>query len=108
MNFYNPYFYTMPYTNLPIRTGIFSRLFRNGFNFNSILSGTQKTLNFINQAIPAIRNVSPVVKNAKTMFKVMSEFKKNDSNNIINKKNLAENKQENLNNKKNNVPTFFI
>ena len=121
MNFYNPYMNVMPYMSSGVRTGLFSRLFRNGFSFSSLLSGTQRTLGFINQAIPAIRNVSPIIKNAKTMFKVMNEFKKTDSNkkintpvrsnqkNNINKTNKVNiNEQNNINEQKNNVPTFFI
>ena len=116
MNFYNPYMSAMPYIAVPARTGIFSRLFRN-FSFSSILSGTQRTLGFINQAIPAIRNVSPIVKNAKTMFKVMNEFRKSDSNNKnsnnskFTKQNqkTKENYNESINNnQKNNAPVFFI
>ncbi len=45
MNFYNPYLYSIPTTTAS--TGLLSRL-----NFSSILSGTTKALNFVNQAIP--------------------------------------------------------
>lgn len=113
MNFYNPYMSAMPYMTAPARVGIFTRLFRN-FSFSSLLSGTQRTLGFINQAIPAIRNVSPIVKNAKTMFKVMNEFKKTDSGNKksrvnITQKNVHETNIQEINvSQKNNVPTFFI
>lgn len=90
MNFYNPYFASYPYysalnpttmgaaTNAASRTGLFSRLF-SGINLSSILSGTQKTLNIANQALPLIRQVQPMMHNAKTMFKVMNEFKKVDT-----------------------------
>lgn len=116
MNFYNPYMNVMPYVTTPARIGIFSRIFRNGVNFRSLLSGTQKTLNFINQAIPAIKNVSPIVKNAKTMFKVMNEFRKSDTvekkkNNVqmnIKKNNIQTQTQNEQINEKNNAPTFFI
>ena len=72
MNYYNPYFYSYPYAPIGTeiaKTGMFSRLF-GGINMSSILSGTQKTLNIVNQTI---------IKNAKTMFKVMNEFKKVDT-----------------------------
>ena len=114
MNFYNPYMNVMPYVTAPARTGIFSRIF-SGFSFRSLISGTQKTLNFINQAIPAIKNVSPIVKNAKTMFKVMNEFRKSDTtetktNKVTNKvnNNLQKKEVNNQVNEKNNAPTFFI
>ena len=74
MNFYNPYF--MPYTTT--RTGLFSSLF-GGIKLSNILSGAQKTLNFVNQAIPVVKEISPMIKNTKTMFKVMNEFKKADT-----------------------------
>lgn len=77
MNYYNPYYMYYPAFSMPKPT-LFGAL-RNsisGINFNSILNGTQRTLNIINQAIPLVRQVSPVMKNAKTMFRVMNEFKK--------------------------------
>ena len=67
MNFYNPYLYSIPAST---STGLLSKL-----SFGSILSGTTKALNFVNQAIPVVKQVSPLVKNAKTMFRVMNEFK---------------------------------
>ena len=97
MNYYNPYFSAYPYMNTMPKIGLFSRIFGN-FNFGNILSGTQKTLNIINQSIPIIKQAKPVINNAKTMFKVMNEFKK-DSKPIIN--------NEITNTKITNSPTFF-
>lgn len=70
MNFYNPYSF------VPRSRGIM-QIFKN-LNFGSILTNTSKTLNVINQAIPVVKEVSPLLKNAKTMFRVMSEFNKPD------------------------------
>ena len=80
MNYY-PYFNGMPYmTTVPAaKTGIFRNLFSN-LNLSSIINGTQKTLNIVNQTIPLIKQAGPVLNNAKTMFKVMNEFKKTDIN----------------------------
>lgn len=84
MNFY-PYLNQIPYMAAPAaRTGLFKSLF-GGIKWSSILSGTQKTLGVVNQAIPLIKQAKPIVNNAKTMFKVMSEFKKAETPNIINK-----------------------
>lgn len=116
MNYYNPY-YSYPYmaTSATTNSGLFSKLFSNGFNWSSILSGTQKTLNVVNQAIPLVKQVSPVMKNAKTMFKLMNEFKKVDTPNP-NENNISPVK-ENSNieiseqidtSDYNNGPTFFI
>lgn len=73
MNFYNPYYMSSALTN----QGFLSNLFR-GVNFSSILSGARKTLNFVNQAIPVVKEISPLVKNTKTIFKVFKEFNKPD------------------------------
>ena len=75
MNFYNPYYMPYPYTS----KGLFTNLFK-GINFTSILNGTSKTLNVVNQAIPIFKEISPLVKNAKTMFRVASELNKPDTN----------------------------
>lgn len=83
MNYYNPYIF-YPYSTIttPTSTGILSgALGRGSFNFSSLLNGAQKTLNFVNQAIPVVKQVSPMMKNAKTMFRVMNEFKKVDTPN---------------------------
>jgi len=128
MNYYNPYFYTMP-SNLVSaapKVGLLSRLFggRN-ITFGSILSGTQKTLGTINQIIPIVKQARPLMSNAKTMFKVMNEFKRFDSSpaktnsfrkkETIVKNNITEElvseKKETQNYESNeyfNGPTFFI
>ena len=87
MNYYNPYVNFAPYITPTTQTGLLSRIFKSGkFSLSSILNGTQRTLNFINQAIPVVKQVSPMLQNAKTMFKVMNEFKKTENNTKINKK----------------------
>lgn len=78
MNYYNPYFYTIPN---PSKIGLFKRIFGE-VSLGSILSGTERAINLANQAIPLIKQVKPVLSNAKTMFKVMNEFKKNEKPNI--------------------------
>ncbi|MBQ8233949.1 MAG: hypothetical protein IJZ36_00010 [Bacilli bacterium] len=74
MFYYNPYF-SMPVS----KGGMFKNLFK-GINFSSILNGTQKTLNIINQTIPVVKEVTPLFRNGKTLLKLMSEFNRNDSN----------------------------
>lgn len=80
MNYYNPY-QLYPYVAAPVKKGILASLTGGirGMNWGSILNNTQRTLNIVNQAIPAFKQISPVVKNAKTMFQVMNEFKKVDT-----------------------------
>lgn len=115
MNFY-PY-YNFPYTSFTQvpKVGGLKSLFGN-IKWGSILSGTQKTLNVINQAIPIIKQAGPVINNAKTMFRVMNEFKKVDlpQENII-QNNISNNINSNNTNDTNiktikkidNGPVFF-
>ena len=108
MNFYNPYYYSAP---TKVATGIFSKL-----KLTSIINGTSKFLNFANQTIPIFRQVTPVMKNAKTMFKLLNEFKKNDitpkegNGEILETKQLVdiETTPTVMEQKQNfNMPTFF-
>lgn len=80
MNYYNPYFYSIPSMAGNVgKVGLFSRLFgSSGITLGGILNGTQRALNFANQAIPFVKQVKPMIGNAKTMFKVMNEFKKTE------------------------------
>ena len=105
MNYYNPYYYGI--NNYPNQKGIFSRFFKGNINFNNILNNTGKVLQIVNQAIPLVRQVTPVVKNAKTMFRVLSEFKKNDLSFQNNKSNVNSYKKDYYNNTNSNGPTFF-
>lgn len=122
MNYYNPYFYTIPNNITTPKVGLLSRLFgKSGVTIGNILNGSQRVLNFANQAIPLVKQVRPMIGNAKTMFKVMNEFKRtenpkqntiatnNNSNNdniIIQKE--TNNKEENNYITSDNGPTFFI
>jgi len=127
MNYYNPYFGGMPYTpsfgvasNISTSKGLLSSLFGGG-KISSFINGTQKTLGLINQAIPLVKQVSPVVKNAKTMFKVMNEFKRIDKpitnqnittnpSNIVdtNNSDIVNNENNDTSNNNGNGPTFFL
>ena len=124
MNYYNPYLFNMPTTfSVPKAGGLFSNLFRGGgLKLGSIINGTQRALGFANQLIPVVKQVQPMFKNAKTMFRVMNEFKKTDTNNTSyvkntnnNYTNSSSNNNSNSNTKSitNNTyqsqgPTFFI
>lgn len=92
MNFYNPYFNGFPTMGRAATSspGLFSRIFGN-LNLSSILSGTGKVVNFANQAIPLVRQMSPLVKNAKTMFRLMNEFKKVDEQKNVNTETISAN-----------------
>lgn len=121
MNYYNPYFSTIPFNYTPTVSasrGLLGSLFGGG-KLSSFINGTQKTLGLVNQAIPIIKQMSPVMKNAKTMFKVMNEFKKVDvnknsikssSNISYNQKSVPDSNETNIinNNTNSNGPTFFL
>ena len=123
MNYYNPYFYTIPNSISTPKAGLLSRLFgKSGVTIGNILNGTQRALNFANQAIPLVKQVRPMIGNARTMFKVMNEFKRtekpiqntiitNNNNSDINKiiiKKETDVKEENNHITSDNGPTFFI
>ena len=53
--------------------------------WGAILDGTQKTLGVVNQAIPIVYQVKPMLNNAKTLFKIA---------NVITEPNVHEAKSE--------------
>lgn len=120
MNYYSPYFGYTPYT-APTSKGILSGILGGikGTNWSGILSNVQKTLGIVNQAIPMVKQVSPIVNNAKTMFKIMNEFKKVDTQikSTTENKNKETNENSeiievtnsrNINSNDYNQPTFFV
>lgn len=120
MNYYMPYFNMYPNMSIPTAAssasrGLFARLFSRGFNWDNILNTAQKTLGLVNQAIPVIKQVTPVMKNAKTIFRVMNEFKRMDTpinvepstNEIVVQKDFTSPEQTN-NVSYDGAPTFFI
>lgn len=122
MNYYSPYFGYVPYTTAPANKGILNGILGGvkGINWSGLLSNVQKTLGIVNQAIPMVKQVSPIVNNAKTMFKIMNEFKKIDTPVANNTKNVKEQNHsqqkqdieqfdDSIKNKPyDNGPTFFI
>lgn len=119
MNYYSPYFGYTPYT-APASKGVLSGILGGikGTSWSGILSNVQKTLGIVNQAIPMVKQVSPIINNAKTMFKIMNEFKKIDTPNKNNYENTSNEKiekkgSEQTINATNNIdnynqPTFFV
>lgn len=121
MNYYNPYYSLLPYTtvaNTPVRQGILGNLLGRGssLNWSSILNNTQRVLGIANQAIPVVKQITPVMRNAKTMFQVMNEFKKVDTPVVEKKEKLQTEPSNEVSVKQkiepqiisNNGPTFFI
>lgn len=66
---YNEYNMGMPnYNYMPKR----------GINWYNILNNTQRTLGIINQAIPIVYQVRPLLNNARTLFRVASAINSNE------------------------------
>ena len=117
MNFYNPYYYSLPTSYMQPKVGLLGRLFGNtGISIGNFLNGTQRILNIANQTIPLVKQVKPMIGNAKTMFKVMNEFKKVEvpkENILRNNSNTEIDMNSNINSLSNKEeydlgPTFFI
>ena len=97
-------------------------------NWGGLINNTSKTLNVVNQAIPLVRQVGPMMNNMKSLLRVASIFKEetdvkpvrnntkvsnkpntkpvNNTNNSINIKKEIKQKEEYISN--DNSPTFFI
>lgn len=88
-----PYNYYKPQGGLGGLLGSFKK-----FSFSNFLDGCGKTLNVINQAIPVVQQIGPVVANAKTMFKI-ADIMKDDDKEEISIKSTSTNK---------NQPIFYI
>lgn len=85
----------------PTSGGIISLI--KSLNIPGILDGTQKTLSVINQAIPVIYQIKPLVSNIGTLFKIKD---------IINEPNNNKTNSDDINSddikKANNSPIFFV
>ena len=98
-----------PYQYYPRKTGITNILKK--ISIGEILTGTQKTLNIINQAIPVINQAKPLFNNAKTLFKIANAINTDDKNNNKKIENKEEKTKENIKeniNIKYNEPVFFL
>ena len=62
----------------------------------------------INQAIPVIYQVKPIINNAKTMFRVVKEINKPETNNTIKQTYQNDTKNQTITNNNINQPNFFI
>lgn len=97
MNFY-PYNY---YSPKPTRGGLFSGLKK--YNWNNFLNSTGRTLNVINQAIPIIYQVKPILNNAITMFRVMNAVRGSDGDSVSSNSNTNSGSTNNSRSQSNNL-----
>ncbi len=89
--------------------GLFSSI--KAVNWGTLLGNTQKTLGIINQAIPIVYQVKPIMNNARTMFKVMGAVRDDatPTNNYENINSQSSTAQEStVISQSTNQPMFFI
>lgn len=83
---------------------------RRSINWNNILNNTQRTLGIINQAIPIVYQVRPLLTNARTLFRVASALNSNDDDEV-NEVREETNYNSNVNyetKKDSNGPIFYL
>ena len=100
--------FNYPYMNMA-KPSLFGRAstLAKGINWSGLLDGTQKTLGVINQAIPVVYQVKPIISNAKTMFKLASAVK-SDSNDEVNYTTSVSEKENSTKSDYENKPIFYI
>jgi hypothetical protein len=76
------------------------------FNWSNFLTNANKTLGIVNQTIPLIHQIGPVVKNAKTMFRVFGELKKIDKEKESNNQSFTT--SDNTSSNTTHNPNFFV
>ena len=104
--------FNYPYMNMA-KPSLFGRAstLAKGINWSGLLDGTQKTFGVINQAIPVVYQVKPIINNAKTMFRIANSMKSsNDNNNSTTNTNtnISNNNFSNNNTTSTNKPIFYI
>ena len=105
----------MPYYGNTVMQNQRGSLFRRGinpsgvtkpkFNWSNFLNNTQRTLGIINQAIPIVYQVRPMLNNAKTMFRIASAIGDVAATEAV----IEEEKEQNSETQTNqNAPQFFL
>lgn len=81
-------------------------------NWSTFLDGTQKTLGVINQAIPIVYQVKPIIGNAKTLFKIANVMNESPQPSVTTQNQITQTASSlNSNspeNQKRNSPIFYI
>ena len=72
--------------------------------WGALLDGTGKTLGVINQAIPVVYQLKPIVSNAKTLLKIANVINTPDTKNDINQQLNQSIQKESTN----NSPIFYL
>lgn len=94
------------FPNQYVRPSLFSRglSLTKGINWSSLLDGTQKTLGVINQAIPIVYQVRPMLTNARTMFKIADQIRTPNVNDSV----IENNNSQTTISTDTNRPIFYI
>ncbi len=97
--------YPNPYqiTKIPTK-GLLSSI--KAIDWKALLDSTQKTLGVINQAIPIVYQIKPIVNNAKTLFKIAGAVNEPPQNIEEETKEVETNKTQKSQN--NSSPIFYI
>lgn len=77
------------------------------FNWGGLINNTSKTLGIINQSIPLVKQVGPMVGNVKSMLKVASVFK-DETDSVGNGRRYRNGYTVNVNNNKINNSNSFV
>ena len=104
----------VPLSNSLHSFGVMNRI-GNGFswfknlNWGGIINGASKTLGFVNQTIPLVRQVGPMFNNMRSMIKILSLFREETipKKSVIN--NSSQEKSSAIDDRdyNDNGPTFF-
>ena len=81
---------------------------KKSIDWATILNNTQKTLGIINQAIPIVYQVKPLVTNAKTLFKIAGAINQDDEQQVNNNNQDYQTYQQETIRKDNSQPKFFL
>jgi hypothetical protein len=98
-----------PYNSYARPQGIFSGLknLTKGVTLTGFLDGAQKTLGVINQAIPIVHQVGPMITNARTMFKIADVINTPDKT-YNNYSNVENTNVQRVSTTSDNKPIFYI
>ena len=108
----NPFMYQSLY-----RPSLLSRLFggssavrgaASGINWGNILTTAQKSLGVINQAIPLVYQVKPIISNAKTIFRIAGAVKGDNKKTNTTATNNIEHNNLQQSSSSENKPIFYI
>ena len=105
------YPYYVPYGNMG-RVPLFGRMsnFFKSLKLGPFIDNTSKTLNVVNQAIPLVRNVRPMISNIKDVIRVSNIIKSNDHHELDEGLGMSEKdiKKETKTVIDDKAPTFFV